>query len=70
MCRTGEHGRADITDSNLHSQKQLDIKPGRIYYIRYDIMGEMGNSFNLKKPLTIRVLEKEVYRICFGRSSA
>ena len=50
MCRIGKRGRADITDSNLLSQKQLDIKPGRIYYIRYDIMGEMGNSFNLKNP--------------------
>ena len=53
MCRIGKRGGADITDSNLFSQKQLDIKPIRIYYILYDIMGEMGNSFNFKKPFTI-----------------
>ena len=40
--------RRNITNSNFSREKPLDIKPLNKYYIMYDIMGEMGNSFNFK----------------------
>jgi len=48
VCRDIRRISAIITSSYVLAEKRLDIKSVSNYYIRYDIMGETGNSFNFK----------------------